>query len=95
MTEQIIYIYILVGKATVRSGLRFGRSEVLRNLRHYACEHKAEDTIPRKHCSIFLERTREGHRQSHEPCIGTVSKTLLGKFQREWFECTIWAFPSA
>ena len=33
----------LAGKVTVTSGLRLGRSEVLRILRHYTCEYKAKD----------------------------------------------------
>ena len=32
---------------------------------------------------IFLERTREGHRQSN---IGTISKAMLGKVLRDGME---------
>ena len=31
---------------TITGGLRLGRSEVLRSLRHYTCGHKAKDITP-------------------------------------------------
>ena len=61
----------LVGKATLKSGFLLGRSEMLRSL-NTTCGHKAKDITPsvalrreakkRKRLTIFLERTREGHR---------------------------------
>ena len=37
----------LADKATITGGLRLGRSEVLRSLRHYLrCGHKAKDITP-------------------------------------------------
>ena len=64
------------GKATLTSGLLLGRSEVLRSLRTLAAGTKprtshhrsagGERRGKRKRQTIFLERTREGHRQSDE-----------------------------
>ena len=67
----------LAGKAAIASRLRLGRSEVLRSLRHYLSETKPRTSHRRspggqlrgdkkKHSTIFLERTREGHRQLDE-----------------------------
>ena len=66
----------LAGKATITSGLFLGRSEVLRSLRHYlrgtkprTSHHRSpggERRGKRKRWTIYLERTREGHRQSDE-----------------------------
>ena len=57
----------LAGKATISSGFRLGRSEMLRSLRHY-CGHKSKAITPaiawRR--TIFLQRTRAGPRQSDE-----------------------------
>ena len=48
----------------------------------------------RKRSTIFLQRTREGHRQSMQTNIGTVSKATSGKRLKDGVE-RIWAFPSA
>ena len=66
----------LAVKAALTSGLLLERSEVLRSLRHYlraqSQGHHDIDRLEgerpgkRKRQTIFLERTREGHRQSDE-----------------------------
>ena len=66
----------LAGKAALTNGLRPGRSEVLRSLRHFlqgtkprTSHHRSsggERRGKRKRSTIFLERTREGHRQPDE-----------------------------
>ena len=62
----------LAGKVTLTSGLRLGRSGVLRSLRHYLREQTQGDHtidrleergVERNRLTIFLQRTREGHRQ--------------------------------
>ena len=69
------------------TGLLLRRSEVLRSLRHYlraqsqTSQHRSpggERRWKRKRYTIFLERTREGHRQSGEHWNrfkGTVGET--------------------
>ena len=66
----------LTSKAALTSGLLLGRSEVLRSLRHYlsaqsprTSHHRSpggERCGKRKRKTIFLQRTRESHRQSDE-----------------------------
>ena len=58
----------LAGKATLTSGLLLGRSEVLKSFRNYLrAQSQGHYTIDRlEEETIFLERTREGHRQSEE-----------------------------
>ena len=62
-------------KATISSGLRLGRSEVLRNLRHYLRAYcQGHHTIDRlawgrkvlkeETFDDLLSKTKEGHRQS-------------------------------
>ena len=77
MTEQILR---LAGKASLTNGFPLlGRSEVLRSLRHYLrAQSQGHHTVDRLEergvkrleevldVMIFLERTREGHRQSDE-----------------------------
>ena len=93
----------LAGKAALTSGFLLGRSEILRNLRHYSLaqsqrhhtvDHLEERGVERrKRYTIFLERTRERAIVS-QTNIGTVSKAMLGKLLRDWVE-RVWAFPSA
>ena len=63
----------LAGKATFTRRLLLGRSEVLRSLRHYLQAQSQghhingrleERGVKGGSVTIFLERTREGHRQS-------------------------------
>ena len=65
----------LVGKATITGGLRPGESELLRSLRQYLRAQRTARTAhhrspggdrgrKRKRSTIFLEKTRKGHRQS-------------------------------
>ena len=68
----------LAGKATFTSGLRLGRSEVLRSLRHYlraqsqghhnhqSPRGRRERRRKTKRSTIFLGRTRKGHRSSDQ-----------------------------
>ena len=66
----------LAGKAIITSGLRLGRYEVLRSLRHYLWVQsqkiphrwppREERRGKRKPLTTFLEKARQGHRQSHE-----------------------------
>ena len=76
-----------VGKATLTSGLLLGRSEALRSLRHHLPAQSQgrhnvvclEERGKRKSLTIFLERRREGYRQSdeHWNCLkGNVGKNL-------------------
>ena len=93
----------LAGTATLTSGLLLGRSEVLRSLRHlpsgtqprtshhYRLEERVVDRGSTR-LTIFLERTREGHRQSDEHwnrLKGNVGETSerrsgahMGSFER-------------
>ena len=76
VTEQIGWrtndrVDRLEGKATLTSGLFLGRAELLRSLRHYlraqSLGHHTIDLLEeRGEERGFLERTREGHRQSEE-----------------------------
>ena len=83
----------LADKATITSGLCLGRSEVLRSLRQpeatkprtsYHRSLGGERRGKRKLSTIFLERTREGHRQSDEHWnrfkdnVGDTSETRGG-----------------
>ena len=72
MTEH----YRLAEKTTHTCGLLLGRSEVLRSWRRYLRAQSQKDITPsiaggerrgkRKRETIFLERTRDDHRQSDE-----------------------------
>ena len=72
MTEQIDWRE----KTTLTSGLLLGTSEVLRSLRHYLrAQSQGHYTVDRLEeggvkrgsgSTVFLERIREGHRQSDE-----------------------------
>ena len=76
----------LAGKATITGGLRLGRPDVLRSLRHYLLAQgqgyhtidRLEERgveIKRKSSMIFLERRRKGHRQpdQHWNCFKSRS----------------------
>ena len=74
-------------KATIANGLRLGRSDMLRSLRHYLRDTASDIAYrspggerrgKRKRSPIFPERTRESHRQSDEHwnrCKGNVRET--------------------
>ena len=88
MTEQIDWwADRLVGKATITSGLRLGRSEVLRNLRHYLqAQSQGHHTIDRlEERSVERGSARRSSLKGRERAIvnhtniGTVSKAPLGK----------------
>ena len=74
-------------KATITSGLRLGRSEVLRNLRHYPqAQSQGHHTIDRlEKRDVERGRARRSSLKGRETAIvsetniGTVSKALLGK----------------
>ena len=90
----------LAGKPTLSSCLLLGSSEVLRSLRHYLraqslghhiIDRLEERGVKRKRYTIFLERTREGHRQSGEywNCfqgnVGETSEKRSGAYNYELF----------
>ena len=92
----------LAGKATLTSGLRHGRSEVSRSLRHYLrAQNQGHYTID---CleERGVERGIAGRSSSkgrenaivNQMNIGTVSKATFGKHLRNGME-RIWDFPSA
>ena len=93
----------MAGKAAITSGLRLGRSEVLRSLRYYlwaqsqrtTCWHKAKDINHRlpggERRSSLKGREKANASQTN---VGTVSKATLGKLLRDGME-RIWAFSSA
>ena len=78
----------LADKATITSGLRLGRSEVLRNSRHYLRAQSQGHHRP-------PGRERRGKRKRGERAIvnqtdtGTVSKAALGKLLRDGAEITL------
>ena len=91
----------LAGKATLTSGLLFGRSEVLRSLRHYlgaqSQGHHTTDRLEERGVergsarrSSLKVRERDIVNQMN---IGTNSKATLGKLLRDGVE-RIWAFLS-
>ena len=93
----------LAGKAIITSGLRLGRSEVLRSLRrymraqsqgrHHTIDRLEERGVERGSArrSSFKGRGRAIVSQTN---IGSVSKATLGKLLGEGVELS-WAFPSA
>ena len=100
--------YNLTGKTTITSGLRLGRSEVLRSLRHCIWAqrqghqpHRSQGVKgrggrkKRNRSTIFLERTRKGHRQS-DLHIKTFffQKAILEKLLRDGAKRRL-AFSSA
>ena len=86
VTEQIGWR----AKQNITSGLRLGRSEVLRGLRHYTCGYKATQSIAwRRDRGIDKGRVRRSTLRGrdrvfvHQTSIGTVSKgNLWGTSQR-------------
>ena len=83
----------LADKANITGGLRLERCEVLRIFRHYLwVQSRGERRRKRKRSTIFLERTRNGHRQSDQHwncCKGNIGDTPVDGVER------IWGFPSA
>ena len=78
----------LVGKPTVKNGLRLGRSEVLKNKR-YCPRAQSQDiftvwiALRREawEAEVFddiIERTRDGHPIVNKTNIGTISKATVG-----------------
>ena len=99
MNEQIDCMAV---KATLTSGLLFGRSKVLRSLRHYLraqsqghhTTDRLEDRgVERGSSSRSSLKGRERAIDS-QTNIGTVLKATLGKLLRDGVE-GMWAFPSA
>ena len=92
----------MASKATLTSGLLFGRSEVLRSLRHYLqAQSQGHHTIDRlEERGVERRSARRSFLKGREKAtvnqtnIGTVSKATLGKLLRDGAE-RIWAFPSA
>ena len=91
----------LASKATLISGLRFGRSEVLRNLRQYLwVQNQGQNTIDRlEERGVERGSARRSSLKGRERPIvnqmniGTVSRATLGKPPREGVE-RIWSVPS-
>ena len=91
----------LSGKAALTNGLLLGRSEVLRNLRHYLrAQSQGHHTIDRpEERGVDTESARRSYLKGRERSIvnqtnvGTVLKATLGKLLRDWVG-RIWVFPS-
>ena len=84
----------LAGKATLTSGLLLGKSEVMRNLRHYlraqsrghhTINHLEERKVERGSATQSSWKGQEGAIVS-QANIGTVSKTTFGKLLRDGVE---------
>ena len=92
----------LAGEAALTSVLLLGRSEALRNLRHYLrARSQGHHTIDRLEMrGVERGSTGRSSLKGRESAIinqtntGTVSKATLGKLLRDEVE-RIWAFPSA
>ena len=92
----------LAGKATLTSSLLFGRSEVLRSLKHYLrAQNQGHHTIDRlEERGVERGSARRSSLKGRERAIvnqrdiGTVSKAMLGELLRDRME-RMWAFPSA
>ena len=88
-----------MGKSVLTSGLAIGRTELLRSLRHYTCEHKAKDPIG---ClskrGVEGGSTREysfkGRERTNVNQTRSVSKATLGKLMRDRVK-RVWASPLA
>ena len=89
----------LAGKATLKYGLLLGRSEVLRSLKHYlwalsqghhTVNHLEERGAERRNARYSSLKGWEIAIVS-QTNIGTISKAMLGKLQRDGVE-RIWAF---
>ena len=81
----------MASKATLRSGLLFGRSEVLRSLRHYllaqsqghhTIDRLEERGVERGSARRFSLKEREEAIVS-QTNIGTVSKVTFGKLLKD------------
>ena len=91
----------LAGKATLRSALLLGRSELLRSLRHYVrAQSQGHHTIGRlEGRGVERGSARRSSLKGRERVIvsqmnsGTISKATFGKLLRDGVEC-IWAFPN-
>ena len=92
----------LVGKVTITNILCFGKSEVLRILKHYLrTRSQGQHTIDRlEERGVDAGSARRSSLKGRERAIvyqtniGTVSKATLGKLLRDGME-RIWVFPSA
>ena len=76
----------LVGKTTVTGGLRLGRAEMLRSLRHYQGHHTiGGEGVERESAQRSSLR---GHERAivSQTSIGNVSKATLGKLTRDGVE---------
>ena len=90
----------LVGKATITGGLRLGRSEMLRNLRHFLwAQSQVHHTIGRlKERGVERGNAQRSSLRGRERAIvnqnniGTVSRATLRKLLRDRVEC-IMGFP--
>ena len=95
----------LAGKATITTGLRLGKSEVLRAAKHHL--QQLEDSREHHHSvDRLVDRgirrgsgrgsTLRGAERAvvNQTNIGTVSNTTLGKLLKGGEE-RVWAFPSA
>ena len=89
----------LAGKATLTSGLLFGRVEVLRSFRHslraqneghHTIDHLEETGVERGNAK---RSSLKGREKANQKDIGTVSKaTLKGKLLRDGMERIIMGF---
>ena len=80
----------LAGKATLRSALLLGRSELLRaqSQGHHTTGRLEERGVERRSSLKGRERVIVSQTNS-----GTISKATFGKLMRDGVEC-IWAFPN-
>ena len=91
----------LAGKATITKGMRLGRSEVPRRLRHnLRTQSQGHRTIDRfEERDVERENARRSSLKVREMAIvsqtnfRTVSKAKFEKLLRDGVEC-IWTFPS-
>ena len=92
----------LAGKATITSGLRLGRPEVLRPLRnemraqsqgHHTIDHLEEKGMKSGNVLQFSFKRPE-RAKVNQMTTGTVSKATLGELLRDGLQCR-WAFSSA
>ena len=92
----------LACKATLTSGLRLGRSEVLRSLRLYlrAQSQRHHTNDPLEERGVERGSARRSSLKGRERAvvsqtnIGTVSKATLGKLLRDGVQ-RMWEFPNA
>ena len=91
----------LASITTITSGLRLGRSEVLRSLRHYLRARHEHHTIARsEERGVNRSSARRSSVKRRVKAIvsktnlRTASKAMLGKLLRDGME-RLWAFPGA